>query len=142
MIKGRLFAPFSLEFARKTLGKPIQSFYANGMTPNHPGKDDPFKDMLGGERYVLKDQLVVGCIDDHNIVENFFTEHFDMPLIVGELYFIPFEHDNELKYLQISDPFQSGNFKGIRCLSENSCNGENYIVLGGPKSNLKELPFS
>lgn len=72
-------------------------------------------------------------IHDDKVYKNWLQHQDSFPIKPQMFLYIPaiFSHSpDEESSIQISDPLRDGPFKGIRILSDNSINGDNWVEKG------------
>jgi hypothetical protein len=74
-------------------------------------------------------------VDNNKVIKNFLHDRKKYKLVPRKVYLLNCKYDFgntnnwEDGTVQISDPYTKGPCKGIRCLSDNSANGDNWILL-------------
>lgn len=137
------FEPLSLEIVQRNIGKPIQYYYANGLHPTGPfGPDmiDNVKERNDREE-VFSSWVIITSPDllhEHKRArtvypnwlydQSSFSIEPKMFLFLRAKYEWSGESENDL--IQISDPLRDGPYQGIRILSDNSINGDNWVEKG------------
>lgn len=141
-----MFEPLTLDIARHNIGKKIHYYYANGYAPTNPmGPDMLDMQDRNNPKKVFSQWVIITSGDlyhDGKVTKNW-LEHQDSFRIQPEMFlYLPArfsfdKEDDEESSIQISDPLENGPFKGIRILSDNSINGDNWVEWGKYKGTLK-----
>ena len=137
------FEPLCLEIAQRNIGKPIPYYYANGGDPTGPFGPDMVTDVKdrNDRKEVFSTEVIItspDLIHEHKrkrtVYPNWLHDPSTFTIEPKMFLFLKakFEwtDDDEEGFIQISDPLRDGPYKGIRILSDNSINGDNWVEKG------------